>query len=410
MFSARRECSREQALHEIEGILLGALRRVVEARGLHATDVLVLSRAHEVCDEGGVRFSYDRPLVRSNAGTRGSMAQLAQLWVLLAAVHHGLACGRKTTLRELWYRLKTSRLFSSPAQVSAKLHEVCAAVSCRAALPCPREALGVIAAPRGNMTGCVVLLQPGAPPLSLRQSTFEIPGDPHAIRAIRFDEARSHARCVLVVEKDSCFRRLIDEGFTATHYPCVLLTACGFPDLASRAMVRHVVEQLDLPAYAITDYNPHGMALMLCFKHGSAALGLEQHCCPRLQWLGLHAMDVHHPTPLCGKEVELPAAAFQPFGARDSAVMAGLLRRACVRSDPRLWPEAVAMHEAGIKVELEELLSFGFEYLARLVLHKILHYTSVPSPSRPEERRAEERSEPTRPATEETVEVDLFAE
>ena len=44
-------------------------------------------------------------------------------------------------------------------------------------------------------------------------------------------------RCVLVVEKESVFRRLVDDGFTS-RLPCVLLTACGFPDYASRAALR----------------------------------------------------------------------------------------------------------------------------------------------------------------------------
>ena len=83
------------------------------------------------------------------------------------------------------------------------------------------------------MTGCVILLQEGSPPQPLDSTVFEIPGDPQAVCSIRFDQC-SQARCVLVVEKDSVFRRLIDDEFPQRCLPCVLITACGFPDLVRR--------------------------------------------------------------------------------------------------------------------------------------------------------------------------------
>lgn len=54
---------------------------------------------------------------------------------------------------------------------------------------------------------------------------------------------------------------------------CLIALFCQ----ASRAMVKHLVEYLNIPAFALTDYNPHGMSLMLCFKHGSVVL---HHCLP----------------------------------------------------------------------------------------------------------------------------------
>jgi DNA topoisomerase VI subunit A len=80
------------------------------------------------------------------------------------------------------------------------------------------------------MTGCVTLLQLGSPPQPLDTTVFEVPGDPEAIHSIRFDECCT-ARCILVVEKDSVFRRLINDEFTVRYLPCILVTACGFPDL-----------------------------------------------------------------------------------------------------------------------------------------------------------------------------------
>lgn len=236
--SRRVECCKGHALEQIEIMLIGSLRKVVSSHGLDVADIMIQTFSREseewAVDESGVgsvRFVPDGAVVRRNKKSHRSMLNLAQLWSVLAVVHAGLVAGRKMTLRELWYRLKATKLFQSPAQVNHKVLEVCAAVSCGCGIPCPREALGVIAAPRGSMTGRVMLLQKDTDPYSLLSSTFEIPGDPEVIRAIGFDEQKTDAKCILVVEKDSCFRRLVDERFPSKHYPCILLTACGFPDL-----------------------------------------------------------------------------------------------------------------------------------------------------------------------------------
>ena len=45
------------------------------------------------------------------------------------------------------------------------------------------------------------------------------------------------------------------------------------------------------------DYNPHGLALMLVYKHGSTHASLDGYACPELSWLGLVTSDVLEPLP-----------------------------------------------------------------------------------------------------------------
>ena len=67
-------------------------------------------------------------------------------------------------------------------------------------------ALGVIASPRGFMSGAVSLLLPDSEQLlPLDSVVYPIPGDPEECGALVF-AAGSLARCVLVVEKESVFR------------------------------------------------------------------------------------------------------------------------------------------------------------------------------------------------------------
>ena len=385
--------TRAGALAEVEALASDALIRIVTESGLGVADLSLLARprgALELYDDdeaivaavrcaagaAGKNDDAADDAIEVRSGTHGGAARrhLAQLWVVLDAVHATLLDGTKMTQRELWYRLKTTGLFASPQQVNERVLDACAAISCRCGTPCPREALGITAAPRGSMTGCVTLLASAAAVAAVAQpldaSVFQVPGDTEAVRALRFCP-RSRARCVLVVEKDSVFRRLVDDRFVE-RLPCVLVTACGFPDLATRTLVRALVDALHVRAFALTDYNPHGLCLMLAYKHGTASFALEARaCCPSLHWIGLRAADVGAATEEDDAS-GLPPDAFQPFTARDRAVCAGLRRRPCVARSPALLAEVGAMEERQCKVEIEALYWRGLGSLSAFLERKIL--------------------------------------
>jgi meiotic recombination protein SPO11 len=311
---------------------------------------------------------------------RAARRRGAQLRAVRREVRSLLLAGCKMTQRGLWYRLKTIRhegtlLFSSPASVSACVFAVCRAISDQCGVPCPREALGITAAPRSSMTGCVTLLLQAtavtaAQATSLDAIVWQVPGDTEAVRALRFCP-HSRALCVLVVEKDSVFRRLVDDRFVE-RVPCMLVTACGFPDVATRTLVGAVVNSLRIPAFALTDYNPHGLSVMLSYKFGSARLALEARaCCPSVHWIGLHAADVGAATVEDDDASGLPPDVFQPFTPLDRALCAGLRCRPCVARSPVLLAEVGAMEERQCKVEIEALACRGFGALGTLLERKI---------------------------------------
>jgi len=49
-------------------------------------------------------------------------------------------------------------------------------------------------------------------------------------------EIGGDVRCILVIEKEGVFHRLCEDKFHI-RYPCVLVCGCGFPDIATRALV-----------------------------------------------------------------------------------------------------------------------------------------------------------------------------
>eukprot|EP00965_Chrysotila_dentata_P216596 6189463-Pleurochrysis_carterae.AAC.2 len=255
---------------------------------------------------------FSEPPVLFSCKSVKAMRKLAQTWILMKRVHESLLAGEKQTQRELWYKLKPSGLFSSAEEVFERVLDVCAVITQHAGVPCPREALGVISTSKGAVTGAVSIAQDGGT-LALDQSVHLLSGDPEICSALRFSESR--ARCILVVEKDTVFNRLFDDGFVR-RLPClvracrwalektrhnldpccnahkILVTAKGFPDLATRAFVRRAIDVLQVPCFAFTDHNPYGLAVMLTYKHSSATFAIERYKCPEMVWIGLGCADV----------------------------------------------------------------------------------------------------------------------
>ena len=95
-------------------------------------------------------------------------------------------------------------------------------------------------------------------------------------------QIKSEARYLLIIEKEGVFRRMCEDGFTS-FFRCILVTGCGYPDVATRALVHRVSTALPyLIVLGICDYNPHGIALLLTYKFGAKntaleAAGLETH-------------------------------------------------------------------------------------------------------------------------------------
>ena len=44
-------------------------------------------------------------------------------------------------------------------------------------------------------------------------------------------------KAIIIIEKEGIFRRLCEDNFTTNKLSSILVTGCGFPDIAKRAMV-----------------------------------------------------------------------------------------------------------------------------------------------------------------------------
>jgi meiotic recombination protein SPO11 len=70
----------------------------------------------------------------------------------------------------------------------------------------------------------------------------------------------------------------------------LLITAKGYPDIATRALL-HLLSTTPRcpPIYVLTDYDPHGISILSTYAHGSASLAHQNDglAVPDLRWLGV---------------------------------------------------------------------------------------------------------------------------
>ena len=73
----------------------------------------------------------------------------------------------------------------------------------------------------------------------------------------RVTEVSGTAEFVLLVEKDAAFMRLAEDRFYR-DVPCVIITAKGQPDVATRLFLRKLKEELNIPVVGLVDSDPYG--------------------------------------------------------------------------------------------------------------------------------------------------------
>ena len=180
------------------------------------------------------------------------------------------------------------------------------------------------------------------------------------------------ARFILVVEKDAVFTYLCGQRLWDS-LPCVLLTGCGYPPLSVRAVLKSLSVQLQLPALGLFDYNPHGLQILLTYKHGSTRMGMESHAhAVDVKWLGLHyddiMMDEHTQTP------KVDPSSLQPWSVTDERVFAAVQARVHLMMEPAYSREIRLMDRLRFKAETEAINGTGTELdkLENTIRHKIV--------------------------------------
>lgn len=304
--------------------------------------------------------------------------------LLVIAYCHGLLQStddygrtRSTTTREVYYYYVTH--FRSQRECDTAIWDVCTL------LQVPRHSLGLQASSRGWFCGDIQLVDVynGTPQWNGHTYRGEqgcpISSDwllPSKKRSFTLDHTTT-ATCIVVVEKEGIYQRLVQDGFCYQHN-CILITGKGFPDLATRACAYTLHHQLHLPVYGLADCDPFGVAVLNCYRGGTAETtssvdGRGNRYSIPIQWLGLRPSQVKYlsqPTQLYNVSYPaLPSAVFQNLTDIDRKRLVDHFWNEqhpfIMDQHPARLQETHAM--ISMKVELEALYWLGMDFCSMFV-------------------------------------------
>lgn len=280
-----------------------------------------------------------------------------RVWKVMEICFQILTEEKRVTQRELFYKLlcHSPDYFSSQLQVNRSIQDVVSL------LRCSRFSLGIMASSRGLIAGRVILQGPNQEVVDCSacgSSGHPISGDLDYLDKL---SVRTDARYIIVVEKHAIFQRLAEDRMFH-HIPSILVTAKGYPDIATRFLLHRISRNFPkLPILALVDWNPAGLAILCTFKFGSIGMGLEayRYAC-NVKWLGMR-----------GDDLELiPEPSLVPLRPRDLQIAKSLNSSGIL---PETYREELArMVQSGKRAEIEALYFHGYDFLGKYIAHNIV--------------------------------------
>ncbi|KAK6111254.1 Type IIB DNA topoisomerase family protein [Brugia pahangi] len=173
------------------------------------------------------------------------------------------------------------------------------------------------------------------------------------------------SQCILVVEKDATFQKLIGEGFLKLFPSTLLVTGRGYPDIATRILLNKLS---NLQLFGLLDCDPHGIEIAMTYKYGncSKTFGVENQTLSHFEWIGLSRCEL--------PKFVISAVQFLPLQKSELAKVEKLCQRTAILGNTALLEELIRMRQYGNKLELEAVSGIApgsmCQYLLRTKLSK----------------------------------------
>ncbi|VDM97468.1 unnamed protein product [Thelazia callipaeda] len=184
------------------------------------------------------------------------------------------------------------------------------------------------------------------------------------------------AQCILVVEKDATFQKLINEEFLELFPHAILVTGKGYPDIATRILLSKLGH---LEVFGLLDCDPHAPTLFfscieiaMTYKYGSQnkihdSKNLKL---PGFEWIGLSRNKL--------PKFVINIAQFLPLQQREWAKLSKLWSRIAVVKNEALLEEVELMYKYGNKLELEAVSGITPRSMCQYLLRtKISKYATA---------------------------------
>ncbi|CAH8501976.1 unnamed protein product [Schistosoma rodhaini] len=166
---------------------------------------------------------------------------------------------------------------------------------------------------------------------------------------------------ILIIEKDTIFRKLLNEKFYEKFKPCLLVTAKGYPDLITRKFLAQInCKHPNIPIIGLFDADPHGLNVFCTYKYGTTNPMMQNEdgnpiSIPNLQLCGLLPTEISF---FQIKETDL-----LKLTKRDKSLLNTMLKRSTIQHESILLKQINYLLFTEIKAQLEILNTIHSNYL-----------------------------------------------
>lgn len=240
------ELTPDEVMDGIEAVLGDVTSSIIAGEGFaYAVPSRSASHQRYVPELDRIVLMRDKDTVRSFT----SVATVRKATIMTRAmglIYDVLRKGIHITKRDLFYT--DVKLFTDQKESDAVLDDVASMVGCT------RTSLHVVASDKGIVVGRVSFRDDGD---LIDCTRMGIGGKAIPPFIDRITDVASDAKFILLVEKEAAFMRIAEDRFY-NKYPCIVITAKGQPDVATRLFLKKLKTELKLPVLGLVDSDPYG--------------------------------------------------------------------------------------------------------------------------------------------------------
>lgn len=352
---------------------------IVEVSELSATEVLegmetiALSVANQVLSKQGFSMAvpsrassnqiyiaeWDRIVLGDKSTTRNFLhvkdSRKSAITLRVMQLLHAVLTKRiHITKRDLFYT--DVKLFVNQMDSDGVLDDVATMVGCT------RSNLHVVASDKGLVVGRVQFEEDGD---FIDCTKMGVGGKAIPPYIDKIENITSDAEFILLVEKEAAYMRLAEDRFY-NRYPCIIITAKGQPDVATRMFLSRATAELKIPVLGLVDSDPYGLKILSVYMSGSKNMSYDSASLttPDIQWLGLRPSDLD--------KYDLPDQCRLDMSENDVKCGKEMMKEDFILKNPKWMKELATMVKTKKKAEIQALSSFGFQYITETYLPRKL--------------------------------------
>ncbi|GMH57069.1 hypothetical protein TL16_g02282, partial [Triparma laevis f. inornata] len=303
--------------------------------------------------------SLDRIALGSASGTRtfASVSEVRKTTITarcMELIYNVLGKGIHITKRDLFYT--DVKLFVKQADSDGVLDDISTMIGCT------RSNLNVVASDKGLVVGRVQFTEDGD---VIDCTRMGVGGKAIPPYTDKITDIQSDAEFILLVEKDAVYMRLAEDRFYH-RYPCIIITAKGQPDVATRMFLRRLKYELKIPVMGLFDSDPYGLKILSVYMSGSKNMSYDSAhlTTPDIKWLGIRPTDLNR--------YNLPEQCRLDMTDSDIKTGENMIDEDFIKANPEWVKEMKIMLRTKQKAEIQALSSFGFQYISEEYLPRKL--------------------------------------